>query len=657
MSSSHFTSKNGTFERVPTDGESIEDELAPQTKAHGCTDVVWLGIYFLCFGFMVYVSQYAFRHGDPRKLYRPVDYQGNLCGVDVEGQYIYWCSTGEAKSDESGMIWTEIDSMHPICVSECPLSSATSHSCYDERSANRTAPRADYATHKIGDHACLPQNSKMLKMVQRQRISNWLLKYIRNVAGCMRAAWHLIAVNILAAFLLAYAYTTMLACYAGVIVYACLVVAFLVPVSYGVYLIAMFQVGDGVDGIPNSGDSITDLYGGIACVLGSIIFLTITCCMSSAVNRAVKVIETSAMCMFKTPGLMFEPFLLGFFRVAWLTFLGEVMMYLYGLGEPQRLDSKGNRTFFYYTAEHSFYFWFIFLFTIWMNDLLAAFSQTSVSHAVCHWYFTEKTGKGKKEGAPCTALLKGYIVAWRHLGSLALGSFCIAATKPVRFLLLIFVSAADLVDNGLCGCITKNCKCCYHIFDHFLARLGKNAYIDVAIQGNDFCKATGESLKLLISESKAIMILFGATWIFHMAGIGVVTGCCSLAVFFVVKYSDAYNTPSSEYYIEDPVVMTAICCGIAFLCSVCFMLTFDMVADTMLYCFAYEKQWNKSHPLIETVKENPHQSNMGFFSSFGWNGCGPKRPPPPGQKKKAAPKASKFAPEELYRMVDNAERQ
>mmetsp|Transcript_142018 Transcript_142018/g.247383 ORF Transcript_142018/g.247383 Transcript_142018/m.247383 type:complete len:670 (+) Transcript_142018:102-2111(+) len=644
--SQRFASTNGGFERVPSHAD-MNDALDPTRKKHSCTNEICVAILGVCVVLAIVIAVYAFGNGDPRKIYHGIDFKGNVCGVDVSESYIYWCSKGSEHSDANGLVWSDIDPLSPICVKECPMSAASKNECWD-RDSKQTVLRPDYATHMVGHRLCVPQNMKMLDQVQGRRVGNFVVKYGGEVVSCFEKSYPVIVAAVFVGIICAYVYLILLSCLARVMVYFCLLFAFLVPAIYGGYLLYSFGTGNGVDGIPGSGDSDTDLYVGIACCAVAAVFLSMSCCMSGAVNRAVRCVESAAVCMFKTPSLLVEPFLHCFFRAAWLLFLGGILVHLIGTGKPQPPDASGNPQLFEFAPEQMLYIGFIVVMIIWMNDLNAAFSQTAVASAVCNWYFTEKTA-GAKLGVPCMALARGYYVAGIHIGSLAFGAITLAMTRPVRLVLLVFVSAADIVDNGLCRCLSSSCTCCYRCFEGFLAELSKNAYIDIAVQGSNFCQATSDAFKVMCAESKAIMILNGATWVFTAAGIGVITGATSLIAFWTVQNQFQFNTPASDYYVEDPVVMTVICACIALVVAVCFMSVFDMVADTMLYCFAYERRWNKQHPNTETKRDD--RGSAGFFSSFGWGAFNTKKDP----AKKAAPRMSKYAPEELHDMINRVE--
>merc|ERR1712046_6981 len=57
----------------------------------------------------------------------------------------------------------------------------------------------------------------------------------------------------------------------------------------------------------------------------------------------------------------------------------------------------------------------------------------------------------------------------------------------------------------------------------------------------------------------------------------------------MVRHIDAYSQPTSEFYVQDPVSLTIVAAAISLLVALAFMIGFDTVSCTILYCFATEK--------------------------------------------------------------------
>jgi len=582
---------------------------------------------------------YAYEHGDPRKIYHGMDYLGNLCGVDYESQpYVYWCAKDAVALGNWTPI-TDIDLHHPICVGYCPVSPETQSLCYDEATKARHNV-TDYATHPVGKRHCLPQDSALLEKVNNKLNAHPFEKYVPLIVTTFRESWPCLLGSFGLAFTFSSVYVFALQCMAGLILWICLTSLVLFPSIIGGNLIYIAFEG-GVDGIPHSGDAQTDLFVGIFCCLVACFFLLVNCCMSRAIRTATRTVEAAAGCLFHAQSLLVEPVLNLVARVVMWSWMIAGLAWLVSVGDVRK--SKVYRTFTYKDEEIAFLIFYC-LMMLWLNDLCNAVSQYVIANATAKWYFTERVGGVKL--IPSCLLCRGYSSAFTQFGSLAFGSFVIALTRPLRIIILALVYAGDVTDGGALGCISKACSCCQSCFESVLQHLSKNAYIDMAITSADFCTAGKHASKLLRTENKVIATITGATWLFTLGGLAFVTAFGGFVTSCVVQNSEVFSSPNSEHYIEDPMVLNICAAIISFIVALCFMLVFDSVADTMLICLAYDLKDRREnpHPVIKSAPE-PQQQSV-FASFFGTKA---------EEASTIAPKRPEYAHDKLTDLLDDGE--
>merc|ERR1712166_794669 len=85
-----------------------------------------------------------------------------------------------------------------------------------------------------------------------------------------------------------------------------------------------------------------------------------------------------------------------------------------------------------------------------------------------------------------------------------------------------------------------------------------------------------------------ISILNGACWVFEFAGAGMITAVGTLFTYVVMKFVPWFNDPTSIHFVAEPVVLLVFVGALCLVISLCFMITFDTVADSLLYCLAVE---------------------------------------------------------------------
>lgn len=592
--------------------------------------------------FSVWIAIYAFRNGDPRKVYHGMNYQGQICGVDLPYQpYVYWCAAeGGGLSGWNLIPVTRLDFEHPICLEFCPTSPLTESPCFDP-ATGATRPVADYATHPVAKRYCLPQAQAMLDKVQDKLGSHPIEKYIPIVITCIRSGWPVLLGAFFLAIILSYLYLLLIDCGAGMLIWSCMFFLVGGPAVSGIYLIYASQNG-GMDGMPGSGDDQTDLSIGIGCCVVAGIFLFISCCMSAGLNKAIKSVESAASCMFHVQSMLFEPLISLAARILLWGGMLYCFVWLIGCGTPRK--TKIYRTFTY-SADEWVYIGFAVMMMLWLNDLCTAMSQYVVAWVTAKWYFTDHTGGLKliPDCLLCKAYTTGFIY---HIGSLALGSFIIACTRPIRLFMVCLVFAGEATDNAVCACLTKACACLYACFERCLMRFCKNAYIEMAISGLGFCDSASKATSIISKEGGAIWALSGATWLFTLAGIAAIPAAGAFITHMIIVNVKTFNSPLSKWYIQDPIVMD-VCAGVVcFVIALCFMLLFDTVADTMLLCLGYDQQDQKANGAgghQEAAKAAPQQS---FFASFF-----SQAPKQPAQGQGAAARRPQYAHDKLASLV------
>lgn len=606
------------YDQVPEEEPLKYEHQVPMVQRHTCTDPI-CGIIFLFFlAYGGYIMSYAFQNGDPRKVYHGMDYEGRLCGVDLPYKpYVYWCKTSEGSSNvqpvqTGSAAWiqpTDLDFVHPICVEFCPQSAATESQCYDPQTGGkRFLP--DYATHPVAKKYCFPQAQEVMAKVNAKMGGHPFQKYLPLVISTAHTNWEVLLGAFVLALILSSIYLLLIECMAGLVISVCVIVMIALPGACGSYLIYAFYNG-GLDGMPGSGDAQTDLYFGIFCCVTSAFFLLMSCCMTNAINKAITIVEEAAGCLFECKSLLLEPLINLSTRITLWVFMLTGLAWLISVGEVRK--SKIYRTFTYTDEEWIYIGSYVFL-ILWVNDFCTAMSQYVIASASATWYFTPQSGGVKSVNC---LLIKGYCSGLIfHFGSLAMGSCIIALMRPIRICVMIFVFAEEIVDNAACGCISRCCFCCLECFNSFLVRLSKNAYIDMAITSKNFCASGTNAVELLLKQSKTLAATAGVTWIFTIVGLASVTASGSFITSLIVQNAEVFNRPTSRYYVQDPMVCSAMAGVVCWVVALGFMLVFDSISDTMVMCLAYDREEEKNNPLPVV-----RQTSQGSVQATGM-GCG-----------------------------------
>jgi len=633
-------------------GKDVDtDEEQAGMQKHKCTDFMCFAIFFAAFIPVFWILDYSVGYtdagaGDIRRLYHGYDFLGRLCGVDsyfdtvtnqtvMTGEFLYWCKE-ETPALSLGLSPVEgIDLKHPVCVAACPTSAETVTSCYigHETKPVPLGPGAvagsfieetkynfdfkkDYDTFVFAYRYCLPRNATMMEEITQELKKSWAQSFIMDMWGVLNS-WLPLCLAGGLAFILGYAYLFIINKFAKPLVYGCLIILSTAPIGVGGYFIHITHIG-GADGIPSTGDANYDYAVGSACCILGVILGILSCCAGSAIQVAIGCVQAACNCMFDMKSLLIEPVISLTFKMGCLALMSWGFFWLLSTGTMQReslqqmvaaeLPGGGApagvaRSFSYNEEQMKMIAYYIFM-MFWVAELCTALSHFVLSYCTQLWYFTPYED-GKKH-APGFPIFRGYKIGIQyHLGSLAFGSFLVAVLRMVR--LIVGYIAKQMQDTGNSGaaCAAKACLCVVDCFKRTLEFINKNAYMDIAIRSTNFCEAAKHAVSVIAGNVANMAILNGATWVFQFAGVGSITAAGTYLTLLMIRNMETFTRVDSPHYIPDPVAVLIVAGLICFMVSVAFMIIFDTVADTILYCFAIEKERRSEGKLSPDTKYSP----------------------------------------------------
>jgi len=76
----------------------------------------------------------------------------------------------------------------------------------------------------------------------------------------------------------------------------------------------------------------------------------------------------------------------------------------------------------------------------------------------------------------------------------------------------------------------------------------------------------------------------------QLLGCALISGLGGFLCFEVVSTEPQFTSNESSWYIADPMFISCVAGVVSLVVAMAFMIIFDQTADTLLYCFVYEKQ-------------------------------------------------------------------
>jgi len=245
---------------------------------------------------------------------------------------------------------------------------------------------------------------------------------------------------------------------------------------------------------------------------------------------------------------------------------------------------------------------------LWGINFIEGFAIMTVAGTVCGWYFTGEDDIGRrKQKDKFPVLASMYRTLRYHLGSIAFGSFLIAAVQMARLALEYLDSQTKKAQekSRLVRILMKCFKCCLACFERCVKYLTRNAYIFVAFRGHSFFGAAKEVF-FLIKENMAQMGVVGVISHYLMIlGKFLLMGISTVICYFWLEYDKNYDTVTTLF---TPIITEAL---VAFVIASVFLQVYSVAIDTILICYCEDIKLN------DGSKEKPYYGGIYLLKRGG----------------------------------------
>jgi len=235
---------------------------------------------------------------------------------------------------------------------------------------------------------------------------------------------------------------------------------------------------------------------------------------------------------------------------------------------------------------------------LWNNAFLIALGQCIIAGAVCVWFFAPRSNK---------MVVKSVSVStWNcfrfHTGSLAFGAFILAVVQFIRYWLMYLEKQAAAQKNRVMVLIMKVLQCCMWCLEKCIKFLNKNAYIQVAIMGTNFCVSAKNAFMLITRNFLRFGVVATLGSIIHFLGFIFIMVCTCLLGYFILQglHPDVYPVV--------PVIMYVV---VSYLVAKLYMNVFGLAVDTTLQCFIATEEMGGDEDFV------PGPMKMFFQQSAG----------------------------------------
>lgn len=584
--------------------EEVRDGPLPNRR---CTDLLCCLIFTIFLVAMFVVGIVGFAHGEPELLIYPYDSDGNQCGRPdrdaSDYKYIYY-----AAADPSNGVSNY--TKYRICLKHCPDSQDDIDiEAYNNEDVKWKPDYNAFFIYKGDDYTiadpyqskglwkrfCIPDPGldyfdKVLDHIYVEGVEEW----VTDIAKCWTAMFYMlgIAVGVSIVYLIFLRYCV------GFIVWTSIFASFAILAVFGYYIKKVADDKFGSDDKKKTRKAMIIasyvVYGMIGVLF--IIFLF----LYRRIRLAIAVMKSGAIFLKDVPSIIFVPivmFLLSFcFYIYWIL----ALIYIYSTGDLKDGNTVVAHVSWSDSTRHSLYFEVAGI--LWINAMKIALTQFIIACTVSIWYFT-------REKAGYRAIFRSVYYSIRyHLGSLAFGALLLSLVKLVKFIL--WYIREKIYKQGFEGnkCLKIGCKCieCYvNCFERFIKFLDKNAYIQIALMGDNFCISAKNAFTLILENAVRLAALGAIGDIFKILGKIFITCVSSYLGFLLITNFDPYQDE-----ISSPIAPTCVFALISYTVAGLFMSIYEMACDTIIQAFIIDERLHLAEPefapepLREFMKEH-----------------------------------------------------
>jgi len=563
---------------------------------------------------MIGVAGYALSKGNPSLIGRGYDVDGGMCGV-TDGyenyKYLYWpvpangyltktvCLEACPAKDSSGSLPSTLNckknSLYGSSSNVCAPTENTYATISAAITGNSVPANSFYVYESVGfvGRFCVPTAVEGALSSASSTIfnSDMLEQWISDI----RQTWQVLVGSFGVAFLLGLVYMVLLKYCSGVLTWTA-ILAFIggtAVLGWQFYqkaedgAAAISDTSASSDSTSNASQTVTtERAVAYLCWAVAIIVALAVLCLFNRIRLAIAIIKAAADYVKETPSAMLLPPVTVIVLCIFFGYWGVTAVYLISSGDATRFEDSAFGTFEFDKDLQRLLIYHLFG-LLWFNAFVIAATQFVLASSTCLWYFSQGTGQGAKG----TIRKSIHRLLRYHFGSIAFGSLILAIIQFIR-IVLAYLQAQAKKMQGKEGRIIKfvlGCLQCYMAcFERFVKFLNKNAYIQIALTGKNFCSSAKDAFFLILRNPLRFGVVNGIGAIFIFFGKIFVAAITALIGFLVITKVDRY---SAELY--SPFIPTFIMFVFAYAIGAVFMTVYGLASDAILACFVVDEELNK----------------------------------------------------------------
>ncbi|KAJ3444975.1 ctl-like protein [Anaeramoeba flamelloides] len=610
----------GKYGDLDSPFEYVEDFEVP-VQDRKCKDIFWLFLFILFWIGMVIVAIFGFVQGEPKRLYYPSDYRGNVCGYDNTKLERHLTKNYPNLTKEIDHLLTDLTESHycffpaedytkEYCIQDCPKQGDINNL---KETCDRALPnylnKFKFCPYKSTPYLrrCFPQkdeeinnNSNSTSSETEDRIVESVndLGYITQIMADLVQGWYIILTSIFIAVILSFVWLYTMRKFVTFMVWFTITLYLIIIIVGAIYCLLQYQQlqkkSDDLEIGNTQRNSTLFLVFFIIFDIFFLLSLILLIYIRKRIKLVIAILHEASRALSDMKGVLFFPFVVFLLIVLLFVWWVPVMTFLMSAGTARlvfddddavyKLDYENSRSVNGAGIYH-------FFGLIWSIAFILALSQGTIAGAIATWYWTRD-----KNNLPDNPTLKSFLRLVRyHLGSLAFGSLVLAMLQLFQ-MILKFINAkleSASKESKMVKCFMCTCHCCLLCLEKWIRFLNRNSYIILAVYGDSFCKSAKKAFFLISRNIVRVMAVdFIGDFILFLGKL-IVT--CLVGIISVIMCRANDNL---TFYL-----IPALVCGIlAYSISSAFMSVVEMTIDTILLSFCEDCERHDG----STVDQEPY---------------------------------------------------
>lgn len=187
-----------------------------------------------------------------------------------------------------------------------------------------------------------------------------------------------------------------------------------------------------------------------------------------------------------------------------------------------------------------------------------------------------------------------------------MGSFILALVQFIRYFCKYLEEQAKAQKNRIMQMVMRMLQCCLWCIEKCIKFLNKNAYIQIALLGKNFCTSAKNAAQLWVRNFARFGVVATLGSIIHFLGFIFITSTTVVLGYFILQGMHNGVTP---------VIPVFAYITVGYIVAKLYMNVFGLAVDTLLHCFIATEEMSPGSG--DTFVPGPLRSFLGTCGAGG----------------------------------------